>query len=188
MGHPWERLPDEDEVAWAAFKAYRDQPAPRNIRRAAAATDGVTVAACVDAYGRWSWKERCAAWDAYTDKIVLEERLEYLKQTTRERTAEHLVLLKDARELVACELRKLVAWSERTPETPIMQAGQVSKMLDVTVKLERLVSGESTENSHNKTEIDFSGLSPDELRLIGPVLEKAGLLSLTGTSTPAKKN
>lgn len=188
MGQPWERLPDENDLAWAAFKAYRDQQVPRNIRRAASKDENLTVAMCISFYGEHNWKERCLAYDKYVDEVLLAERLEYLKQDARARTAEHLVLLKDAREVVACEMRKLLAWAENTPETNVMAPSNIAKMLDTVVKLERLVAGESTENTNTKTEIDFSGLSADELRLVGPALEKAGILSLTNSKGSATKS
>lgn len=183
--YSWDRREDEDETSWVAFKCYRDQSAPRNLRRTAAALPDHTVLQVIDLANRYAWRERCREYDLFVDKALQEERLDFLKQDARERTACHLALLKDARETVSAELRKLLEWTERTPGINVLQPRDVFKLLDSVVKLERLVSGETTENTH--TSMDLSGLSVDDLRTLAPVLEKVGV-HLPSSSSAAKKN
>lgn len=54
-----------------------------------------------------------------------------------------------------------------------MQPQQIAKMLDIVVKLDRLVNGESTENTQQS--FDLSGLSLEEIRLLGNIMEKANI-------------
>lgn len=75
---------------------------------------------------------------------------------------------------MANEVRKILNWSKRTgDEVTIMQPAQVAKFMDVVIKLERLVNGESTENTSSS--IDLSGLSVEEIRALNGILEKANI-------------
>lgn len=178
----WDRREDESESDWLAFKSYRDQSPPRNLKRTAAALVDHSLADVVALCNKFAWRERAKEYDAHLDLVLQKEREEFLKQDARKRAADHMMLLKDAREALACELRKLLEWTSQT-NVGVMQPQQVTKMLDIVVKLERLVGGESTENA--QTSFDLSGLSVDELRVLDKILTKANV-SLPGMSRGAK--
>lgn len=172
----WDRRADESEKDFLAFKAYRDQSPPRNIKRTAAALVDHTLADVISICNQFMWKDRVREYDAYLDQVMQAERVEFLKQDVQRRTAEHMSLLKDAREVLAIELRKLLHWAQES-NVGVMQPQQTSKMLDIVVKLERLVGGESTENT--QTSFDLSGLSVEEIRALDVILSKANI-SLPG--------
>jgi hypothetical protein len=71
----WERLPGESGAAYAAFCAYRDFGAERNIRKAVEATEK-NEAKREKRYRVWRnwstafrWRERAADYDRYTEKL-----------------------------------------------------------------------------------------------------------------------
>jgi hypothetical protein len=86
----WERLPGESAAAFAAFCAFRDFGAERNIRRAAEKTAGGGGAA--KRYRAWrgwaaqyKWRERAADYDQYLDRLRQAE----LRKTIEEQGKAH---------------------------------------------------------------------------------------------------
>jgi hypothetical protein len=71
----WERLPGESAAAYAAFCAYRDYGAERNIRRAAEAfeKDEAKRGKRYRVWRNWSaafrWRDRAADYERYTEKL-----------------------------------------------------------------------------------------------------------------------
>lgn len=169
---PWERQPTESEEAWLAFRAYRDMPPEQRIlRRSAVKT--------VEVLSRWyrdhNWIDRCKAFDAHVDHVSIEERKRILEMASRDLAYDHAIMLADARELVSRELGKLVTVSRDTDMHGLLKPSEVIKLFDTTIKLDRLVRGQSTENI--KEEVDVSKLSLDEARELARLMRKAGALS-----------
>lgn len=168
---PWERQPTESEEAWLAFRAYRDMPPEQRILRR-------TAVKSVEVLSRWyrdhNWTDRCKAFDSYVDHVSIEERKRILEMASRDLAVDHALMLADARELVSRELGKLVSVSRDSELHGLLKPAEVIKLFDTTIKLDRLVRGESTENI--KEEIDVSKLSLDEVRELGRLMRKAGAI------------
>lgn len=179
----WDRRDDESEKDFVAFKAYRDQSPPRNVKRTSANLVDHTFAQCIELCNKFDWRERVKEYDAYLDSVLQAEREEFLKQDVRRRTAEHMSLLKDARDFLAREIRKMLKWSDEC-EVGVIQPQLIPKLMDSVIKLERLVAGESTENT-NQT-FDLSGLTQDELRQAYDLLNKAGVSGLGALTPPGQ--
>lgn len=161
---PWERLPEEGEREWAAFKAYRDMEPPRDFQRAGF-LGGVRVAAAE--LHRWyrnhRWAERSAAYDVLTDRIVAEHRKKVLERSAEDITAEHLVTLQRLRRVLLLEVQKYVESAEASAAPGLIKPSDLKGLLEASVKLDRLIRGETTEEvGVQKT--DLSEMSIDEIR------------------------
>lgn len=125
----WERQPGESSKAFDAFAAYRDMPKPRSIRRVAQA-----LGKSATLISRWSsekeWVKRVDAWDAEQDRIARAEQTEAIKKM-RKRHADlgQAMILKAARAL------------QRIPDDEI-KASDISRMVEVASKLERISRGD----------------------------------------------
>jgi len=165
----WEQWEGEPEEAFAAFVQYRDQTKPRAILRVFGARNTKLL--------EWSqtfeWKRRVLAYDRHHDAIRLEATESVLAQKGAEVAAEHLLLLKDTRELVARELKKLVEASRNSDMPGLLRTNDLIKMTDMVVKLDRLLRGESTENLGVTDELDYSGLTIEEIKQLKDLRAKA---------------
>lgn len=172
LPEPWERQPDESEEAWLAFRAYRDMPPEQRLIRRTAVK---SVAVLTRWYRDHDWIGRCKAFDAHVDSVSVEERKRILEMASRDLAYDHALMLADARELVTRELGKLVSVSRDSEMHGLLKPSEVIKLFETTVKLDRLVRGESTENI--REEVDISKLSLDEVRELGRLMRKAGVIS-----------
>jgi hypothetical protein len=167
----WERQPAESQEAWLAFRAYRDMPPENRLlsRTAARATETLS---------RWyrdhNWASRVLAYDKEFDSISVEERKKAFAMAARDVALEHMLILADARELVQREVQKLVMASRDGDAPGLMRPAEVRKLLETTVKLDRLVRGDTTENVGVKDSVDVSKLTIDEVRQLEKLMRKAG--------------
>jgi len=165
---PWERQEAEPDDAWTAFRMYRDQMTGPGATRSYARL-GVRLETALAWMNKYQWKERCLAWDRHVDEIRQEEKTALLAQDAREVTASHMAMVATGKSLVSRELAKLDALSAKAGEAPgPFTLHALTRLAEVTVKLDRLVRGESTE----KIEVDLSKLTDEELSAYEKILEK----------------
>ena len=129
----WDRLPTESTKAYEAFSIYRDMGRERSLSKVAERLQKSDTL-----MGRWSrnfdWVERAACWDDEQDRIEREiaqrEQAQAIKNM-RKRHAEiaNAMLIKAAKAL------------KRLPEDEI-KPQDVSRMVDVASKLERISRGD----------------------------------------------
>lgn len=116
---PWERLPDETSLAYAAFRQYRDLGPTRTV-------DAMPTVSAHSAQ-RWSrrhrWIERAHAWDAEAYRIEDARRLDQI----REMDENHQ---RAARALLTAGLRALQDLGPLTPH-------QAARFVDLGTRLER---------------------------------------------------
>lgn len=130
---PWERQPGESAKAYEAFSMYRDMGLQRSLRQVAAQLQKSETL-----IGRWSgthrWVDRVAAFDIEQDRraqeIAQKEQAKAIRDM-RKRHADvaHAMILKAAKAL------------QRIPEDEI-KAQDISRMVDVASKLERISRGD----------------------------------------------
>lgn len=126
---PWERLENETPKAYAAFCIYLEQGDQRSYRKVAA-----TLQKSETLIGRWGgaydWPERAAKWDDEQKRIARNAQVEEIKKM-RKRHADiaFTMLVKAAKAL------------QRIPDDEI-KAQDISRMIDVGSKLERLSRGD----------------------------------------------
>lgn len=163
---PWHRQAQEPEDAWHAFQAYRDQLGPRSIPRV-----GGAIQKLYDWANAYAWRERVKAFDSHVEAVRDEEREALLREETRDTTAQRLQILASAKSLAQRELAKLDRLSQESGEMPgPFTLAQITRLVDVAVKLDRLERGQSTE--HIEADLDFSKLTPEERAAYREILKK----------------
>lgn len=130
---PWERQPKEKPKPFEAFCIYRDMGIERSIRKVAA-----NVGKSDTLIGRWSkennWVERVTAWDDEQERIQREI-------AQKEQAREIRKMRKKHADLASAMLIKATKALARIPDDEI-KAGDLTRMVDVAAKLERISRGD----------------------------------------------
>ena len=138
---PWERQDGETEKAFSAFKAYLEME-DRNICQLAKRLSKSRQ--LVDKWKqKYNWQERCIAWDKSLQEI------EY-KTAVRERKkmAKRHIAIAMSMQAKAVEALKKIDVSK-------LNAGEIIRLFDTAVKIERLSRGEATFiNSNQDNKVD----------------------------------
>ena len=125
----WERQEGESAKAFEAFSTYRDMGAERSLAKVGQAL-GKTKAMME----KWSttnnWVERAEAWDREQDRILQKQQIEDIKKM-RKRHANVAVAM----------IAKAAKALQKIPEEEI-KAADISRMVDVASKLERISRGD----------------------------------------------
>ena len=126
---PWERQVGETARAYEAFSEYRDMGADRSLAKVGQKL-GKSKAQMEKWSKKYSWVARAEAWDIEEDRLI---RLALTKDigAMRKRHADmaRAMLMKAARAL------------QKIPDNEI-KASDVSRMVDVAAKLERISKGD----------------------------------------------
>lgn len=130
---PWERQENENPKPFEAFCTYRDMGMERSIRAVAA-----KLGKSETLIGRWStnnhWVERVAAWDDEQERIEREIAQKEQAKAIREMRKRHADIA-NAMLLKAAKALKAIPDDE-------VRAGDISRMVDVAAKLERISRGD----------------------------------------------
>lgn len=165
---PWERQEGESAQAFQGFAAYRDMGAERSLAKVAQKL-GKSKALMERWSVRWQWVMRADLWDDEMDRL---SRRELEKGITGMRR-NHVNIAK-AMLVKALQALQRIPVDEMTPK-------DVSTMVDVAAKLERISRGEATERTEGKQTIaggirtesvNLSGLSDDELDRLYEIASK----------------
>ena len=129
MAQPWELMEGETAKPFEAFCIYRDMGTQRSVRKVAE-----KLSKSDTLIARWSttydWVKRATAWDAEQDRIA------------RQAQVDEIVKMRKRHAKLACDmLAKAAAALEVLPPGEV-KAGDVSRMVDVASKLERLSRGD----------------------------------------------
>ena len=131
----WERLRGESSSAFAAFCAFRDYGAERNIRKA---VDGLEKDEAVRAkryrvWRNWStqfrWRERAADYDNYTEKLKAAE----MRKTIEAQGEMHRKVTGKMLEVVSKKLDTMNAED--------LTQGNVTEWVQTAIKAEREAAG-----------------------------------------------
>lgn len=134
----WERLPGESSSAFAAFCAYRDCGAERNIRKAVELTekDERVQAKRYRVWRNWCtqfrWRERAADFDSYVEKLKAAE----LRKTIEAQGEKHRVVTGKMLDVVSKKLDTM------NPED--LTQGTVTEWVQTAIKTEREIAGLTT--------------------------------------------
>ncbi|MBQ5659309.1 MAG: hypothetical protein IIV02_07305 [Peptococcaceae bacterium] len=132
MPKPWERQPDESDVAFEAFCVYRDMGTERSLRSVAEKLNKSS-----QLMGRWSgkfsWVDRVSAWEDEQDRILCQEQIKDIKKM-RQRHADL------AMEMLAKALEGI---QYLHPEE--LNAVSISRLVEVASKLEQKSRGDTTD-------------------------------------------
>lgn len=164
----WERQEGESAQAFQGFAAYRDMGADRSLAKVAQKL-GKSKALMERWSVRWQWVIRADAWDDEMDRM---SRRELEKGITGMRK-NHVNIAK-AMLVKALQALQRIPVDEMTPK-------DVSTMVDVAAKLERISRGEVTERTEGKqtiagevsvSTIDLSGITDEELAALDAITGK----------------
>lgn len=130
---PWERQPEEKPKPFEAFCIYRDMGIERSIRKVAA-----KLGKSDTLIGRWSkdnkWVERVTAWDDEQERKEREIAQKEQAKAIREMRKKHA-------DLASAMLIKAAKALAKIPDDEI-KAGDMTRMVDVASKLERISRGD----------------------------------------------
>lgn len=167
MSEIWTRVETDTDESWDAYVKYRDSRHPRKLYRVGAGAP----AKLLELFNRHNWQARVAEYDRHCDAIRIAERDAIIAQDERDVVAGQYHMLADAKDLVARELQKYLWTSQETEMHGLLKPSELAKLMDVTLRYDRLVRGESTDIL--KVEQDLSALSLEELRTLEALYVKA---------------
>jgi hypothetical protein len=159
VSNPWDRQPYDTDESWEVFQAFRDARPRRALivflkgRR----VDPIKVRDWMAAH---YWAQRAALWDEHLDGVRQDTIRSLLEQRTEEISAEHMEITALGRSVVRREMEKLLSDVEAGAHSTL-RPGDLIRLTEAIVKLDRLMRGESTEKVD--THIDLSGASSEEL-------------------------
>ena len=163
--HEWDRLTGESSKAYAHFCLYRDAGANRSIRQLPSVSGCTSVVRQLNRWSsKWRWVERRQAYDDY---LELQDRLQQEKER-REMRKRHAKIAVLGQNIAVKGLEKLLA-KVQDDEQPVAPA-DLTRLLDTSVKVERLSRGEPTEiekSEHTGSldiEATYRAMTPEERR------------------------
>jgi len=160
--HEWDRLTGESSKAYAHFCLYRDMGVSRSLRQMASVPGCTSIRRQLNRWSsKWRWVERC---QKYEDHLEYQDRLQQEKER-REMHKRHAKMGMLAQTFAVRKLEKMASRIEQDEER--VSPGDVARILDIGVKVERLARGEPTD-SH-----EVSGPSGGPMKLdLGETLKR----------------
>lgn len=125
----WERQPGETARAFEAFATYRDMGTERSLRKTGQALNK-NLTTIAEWSSKYEWVKRVAAWDAEQDRIARAEQVKEIKKMRKRHAA-----------LASTMLIKAATALQRLKDDEI-SASEISRMVDVASKLERISRGD----------------------------------------------
>src|SRR5437762_9550358 len=138
----WDRQMGESSKAYSHFRIYRDMGVSRSLRHMAGLPGCTSVRRQLNRWSsRWRWVERCSQYD---DHLEYQARLEQEKER-KDMVKRHAKIAVLGQNLVVKGMEQLIAEIEDGSRraTP----SDLSRLLEVAVRVERLSRGEPTEIS-----------------------------------------
>ena len=143
---PWERLPGETAKAYHAFAVYRDQGVmERSYSKTAAAIERHISGVRTWAKRYW-WQKRIDLYDKEMERrsLIAQEQAVVAMNETHARTAV-AILSKVGQRLVGVEPGPDGTGGVQALDPSKLSAGDVARLTEVAVKVERLARGAETE-------------------------------------------
>jgi len=138
----WDRQPGETSKAYAHFCLYREMGVSRSLRQMQKVPGCTAVVRQLNRWSsKWRWVQRCQQYDDHLERQARREQ----ERERKEMVKRHAKIAVLGQNLVVKGLEKLVAEIEDGSRRAT--ASDLSRLLDVAVKVERLSRGEPTEIS-----------------------------------------
>lgn len=167
MSELWERQEGEPDEAFRAFVYHRDMPLPRKVD----AYGQTPVAQMFRWHKQWAWSIRTRAYDNHLSAFAVECKKAEIAKSSKVIAEEHMAILSDMRVFLQLEVGKLLESASALGGGAMVKPSELGKLLDITVKLDRLVRGESTEKVET---VDLSHMTDEELETFNELSKKAG--------------
>ena len=151
----WERLTGESGAAFAAFCAYRDCGAERNIRKAVEGMekDDVVRTKKYRVWRNWStqfrWRERAADFDRYLERLKQEE----LRKTIEAQGEKH--------RQVTCKMLDVVSKKLDSMNPAELTQGNLTEWVNTAIRAEREAAGLVAPNGIQEAKQGELNFTPD---------------------------
>lgn len=126
---PWERQEGETARAFEAFCKYRDMGPDRSLRKVVQALNK-NLTTIAEWSSKYDWVKRVASWDAEQDRIARQQQLQDIKKMRKRHAALASTML----------IKAATALQQLPPEE--ISASEISRMVDIASKLERISRGD----------------------------------------------
>jgi hypothetical protein len=163
--HDWDRLPRETSRSYELFCVYRNLGPERSLAKARESAEGIPSVARLKVLSRkWNWVERCQQYDDY---LEYQDRLRQEKERRQMHERHARVALLGMN--VAVKGLESLLTKVQNGEQAVAPA-DLTRLVDVSVKVERLARGEPTEiqkSEHAGTldiEARYRAMTPEERR------------------------
>jgi len=172
---PWDRLAGESSKAYHHFCLYRGMAVGRSLRQMANLAGCTSLRRQLNRWSsKWCWVERCGQYDDY---LELQVRLQQEKER-REMRIRHAKMGILAQTFAVRKLEKMASRIEQDGER--VSPGEVARILEIGVKVERLARGEPTD-SHEVSGPSGGPLKLDLAETLKRIDEVYGLKTEDGT-------
>lgn len=166
---PWERLSEESDATYLAFRAYLEQDPPRSIKHVAGLLNR-SPSTIYKHSRRYRWQLRAEAWDRAQVEAEAEAVLSERARIARDR----LRLLSKALELTELRVQEVLqAVQEGVGKDSAPDLKTVVYLMDRALHFERLILGEATERTEGTKDLDLDALTEEELLLLKQLQDKA---------------
>lgn len=175
---PWERQEGEPAAGYRLYTLYRDMQG-RSIGKLTKLMGRKSTRAMEKQSSKWEWVRRAEAWDAELDLQLRQRESTEIEGMHRR----HIQLALGAQTAVGKELRALVNKVEHAAKDadaagksfhdPVLSVNELIRLADHGINLERLTRGEPGVIAQTKGQVDLSGLSVEELRMLKKLRAKA---------------
>lgn len=139
----WERQPGESARAFAAFAMYRDLGPARSAAKTGNVI-GKSSRHVEEWCSAWGWVERAAAWDDNADRLQRERNQLEIQEARQAMLRDHLSVGKAFVQVAAMGLQQYDGASG-SKKIAQLSAGELARMAQTGVQIERLSRGESTQ-------------------------------------------
>ena len=138
--HAWDRLPGESSKAYHHFCVYRDMAANRSLRQMAGIPGCTSVRRQLNRWSsRWRWVERCQQYDDYLEYQLRAQQ----EKERREMSKRHAKIAMLGQNILVKGMEELLAKVQSGQHS--LAPAELARLMDVSVKVERLARGESTD-------------------------------------------
>lgn len=180
----WDRQADESELSYRGFTFYVEASRPRQLAEVARYLR-IPMHQTIDLATANDWRARVRAYDEFVDRSQQQEFDEILGESERDIALRNLSLVRTASELAKLELSKLLVASRESEAPMIHRQADTIKMLDASVKLERLIRGQATEIFGKAAPtLDLSTFTLEEIEAFQVLAAKAGF-AMAGPEMPS---
>lgn len=165
----FERQPEETEVEWRIWTAYRNHyPLSLPTWSQLSNETGCAVATIVRAAAKWSYKVRLVAWAQFTDGEMQEKRIAAIKEMNQKQLDMSQTImnkLKDAIDIL---------------EPALLKPNEIVNLFKVATELERKIVS-TVEEKVESTALEsksrqLAATKPEDLAEVVQILQKTGLL------------
>ena len=161
--HDWDRQPRETSRSYELFCVYRDLGSGRSLTKARQSASGVPSIPRLKVLSvRWNWVDRARKYDDYLEH---QDRLQQEKERREMRKRHANIALLGQN--IAVKAMEVLLTKVQSGEQGVAPA-DVTRLVDISVKVERLARGEPTD-SHELSgpsggPIEFANMSDDQRR------------------------